>query len=122
MTRYDYIEERLKELNSEDLIAIHNDYCSANNYTDDEIFSMCEFDEICEGMTPTDIAQRIYYGDFNITDNYFVFNGYANFESFDYADDEKSPICISDIARYMDENDEDYEGILEEYDEDNEGA
>lgn len=123
MTRYDYIKEQLSQLSDADLIAVHNEYCYANSYEDDEIFDMCMFDEICNGMTPTDIAQRIYYGDFNITDNYFVYNGYENFESFDYTDDNKCPICISDIAQYMDDNDEDLStGILDGYEEDDEDA
>jgi len=110
---------------TEDLVAIHNEYVTSTNHYDDEIFGMDMFDELCNGMSPTDIAQRIYYGDFNITDAYFRFNGYANFESFDYADDEKSGIYTNEIATYIDENEETFgndeiDELLDEWEEEHE--
>lgn len=46
------------------------------------LYNMDDFDEIIgEGYTPTELAQRIFFGDFNINDDYFYFNGYGNLES-----------------------------------------
>ena len=46
------------------------------------LYNMDDFDEIIgEGYTPTELAERIFFGDFNINDDYFYFNGYANLES-----------------------------------------
>ena len=45
------------------------------------LYNMCDFDVMMEGYTPTELAQRIYFGDFNPNDDYFYFNGYANLES-----------------------------------------
>ena len=45
------------------------------------LYNMDDFDTIMEGYTPTELAQRIFFGDFNINDDYFYFNGYANLES-----------------------------------------
>ena len=45
------------------------------------LYNMEDFDEMMEGYTPTELAQRIFFGDFNINDDYFFFNGYANLES-----------------------------------------
>ena len=45
------------------------------------LYNMDDFDEMMEGYTPTELAQRIFFGDFNINDDYFYFNGYANLES-----------------------------------------
>lgn len=45
------------------------------------LYNMDDFDEMMEGYTPTELAQRIFFGDFNINDDYFFFNGYANLES-----------------------------------------
>ena len=46
------------------------------------LYNMDDFDEIIgKGYTPTELAQRIFFGDFNINDDYFYFNGYANLES-----------------------------------------
>lgn len=101
MTRYEKIRAALDELSAEEKIALHNDYCDGDDY----IFSMDEFDEIMDGRTPSDIAGRIFYGKFNPWDDYFQFNGYANLESFnDYNVDDY--VFLSDIATYMDRNDE----------------
>ena len=45
------------------------------------LYNMDDFDEMMEGYTPTELAQRIFFGDFNPNDDYFFFNGYANLES-----------------------------------------
>ena len=45
------------------------------------LYNMDDFDEMMEGYTPTELAQRIFFGDFNPNDDYFGFNGYANLES-----------------------------------------
>lgn len=79
-----------------DAVALHNEYCYENNNYDDEIIEMERFDEICEGMTPSDIARSIFYGDFNPNHDYFHFNGYGNFESTDRPTDWIYP---GDIAR-----------------------
>ena len=45
------------------------------------LYNMDDFDEVMRGYTPTELAQRIFFGDFNINHDYFFFNGYANLES-----------------------------------------
>ena len=45
------------------------------------LYNMDDFNEIMEGYTPTELAERIFFGDFNINDDYFYFNGYGNLES-----------------------------------------
>ena len=52
---------------------------SFENYV---LYNMDDFDEIIgEGYTPTELAERIFFGDFNPNGDYFFFNGYANLES-----------------------------------------
>ena len=46
------------------------------------LYDMDDFDMVIgEGYTPTELAERIYFGDFNPNDDYFYFNSYANLES-----------------------------------------
>ena len=45
------------------------------------LYNMCDFDVMMEGYTATELAERIYFGDFNPNGDYFYFNGYANLES-----------------------------------------
>ena len=100
MKTYDEKVEAIKNIiegmDDSDAIALHNEYCYETNNYDDEIIEMERFDEICEGMTPSDIANHIFYGDFNPNHDYFHYNGYGNFESTDYPTDWIYP---GDIAR-----------------------
>lgn len=100
MKTYDEKVEAIKNIiegmDESDAVALHNEYCYETNNYDDEIIEMERFDEICEGMIPSDIANHIFYGDFNPNHDYFHFNGYGNFESTDYPTDWIYP---GDIAR-----------------------
>lgn len=90
------IRSIIEDMDDSDAVALHNEYCYKTNDYDDEIIEMERFDEICEGMTPSDIARSIFYGDFNPNHDYFHYNGYGNFESTDCPTDWIYP---SDIAR-----------------------
>ena len=90
------IKNIIEDMDESDAVALHNEYCYETNDYDDEIIEMERFDEICEGMTPSDIARSIFYGDFNPNHEYFHYDGYGNFESTDYPTDWIYP---GDIAR-----------------------
>ena len=85
------------EIDDIQLKQIWNDYC--DTYCgDDFVYDMDEFDDIMSNSTPTDIADRIFYGDFKPCHKYFKFNVYANLVSSDYLED---LIHISDLAEYI---------------------
>ena len=90
------IKNIIEGMGESDVVALHNEWCYETNNYDDEIIEMERFDEICEGMTPSDIANHIFYGDFNPNHSYFHFNGYGNFES---TSDPTDWIYPGDIAR-----------------------
>lgn len=96
------IKEYLENLSDYELFALWNEY-QGENY-DDCIYYMEELDEICESMNPTDLANKIFYGDFNPNDTYFIFDGYANLESSDNLDD---LIDVDDLAQFIYDNDDD---------------
>lgn len=97
------IMEILDDLTDEELITIWNDY----SY--DTVYTMDEFDEICNGLTPSDIALKSFYGDFNPDNEYWSFNGYGNFKSSDYLEDF---INTEELAKHIVESEDDY-GITE---------
>ena len=119
MTKTEMIKDLLENMSESQLYIIANEYFDKTNYYDDRIYDMDEFDEIMSGMSPSDIATKIFYGDFRPNDNYFKFDGYANLESFDYISDE---VDLEEIADYIVDNDEDFDdsGIREILDEENE--
>ena len=122
MEKFELVKEILDNMSESDLFWLYKEYvCQAQLY-DDEIFDMNEFDEIMCASTPTDIALKIFYGDFRPNDNYFKFDGCANLQSFDYISDE---VDLEEIADYIVDNDEDFDNsdireILGEDDEEDE--
>lgn len=48
---------------------------------DKAIYSMDEFNDIMYGMSPWDVMCRVCFGDINLNDDYFIFNGYGNIET-----------------------------------------
>lgn len=102
------IKEIIEEMSTDDKIALWNRYCNEDSRADDFIYSIEYFDEIMSGREPLDIARTCYFGDFDPTHKYFWFNGYANLESDDWIDGEKSPFYINELADYIIENEEDF--------------
>lgn len=106
------LEDYIGSLDADEIIALHNTYCVNTNHYDDIIYSMDEFDEemrmAIEGRDdgPWWLACRLFYGDFNPTDDYFVFNGNGNLDSYPkYRIIDE--IYTSDIIAHIIENDDD---------------
>ena len=95
----------IEEMETADLIQLHNEYCMAVNASDNYIFSMDDLDMICQGKDAYWIACRTYFGNFNASDDYIMFNGYGNFQTLnDYS--VKDYIYIDEIADYIISNDD----------------
>ena len=69
------IHEALLDLGDE-LVAVWNEYCSKNNYMEDYVYQMYEFDEHYEGCTPTQIVTALA-DDFDINQDFFRFTRYG---------------------------------------------
>lgn len=97
------IKEAIEEMNPEELLMLHNNYCEACNYMDDYIYFMDDFDEIMSGMKPWEIARAAFYGErFNPCDDYFYFNAYGNLESLRCAEDADDEVIFTgDIAEHI---------------------
>lgn len=122
MTTTEMIKDLLENMSESKLFTIYNEYLDKTEYYDDRIYDMEEFDEMMDGMSPSDIALKIFYGDFRPNDHYFKFDGYDNLQSFDYISDE---VDLEEIADYIIDNDEDFDNsdireILGEDDEEDE--
>ena len=119
MTKTEMIKDLLENMSESQLYTIVNEYFDKTEYYDDRIYDMEEFDEMMDDMLPSDIAIKIFYGDFRPNDNYFKFDGYDNLQSFDYISDE---VDLEEIADYIVDNDEDFDNsdireILDQEDE-----
>lgn len=102
------VRELLEDMYENDLLKIWNEF---SQY--DTIFTSEEFDEICGGMTPTEIAMKSFYGDFNPNHDFWTFNGYENFKSSDFLVD---LIYLDDLVDDICDNYNTYDNYkLEEY-------
>ena len=99
MTKREKLIDYINSMNTDEIVALHNDYCEAAGYEDDRIYSMLDLDELLEGRTPGDILCMSFHGSFNPYHDFFWFNGYGNLKSADYITD--MPIFATDIANYI---------------------
>lgn len=108
------IEEILYGMNTPELVSAWNDFCSNADRYDDFVFynDEDELNEQLSGLSAYEILCRAHYGDYDLTDDYACWNGYANLNSFNFSNDEKSPIYIPEMVDYIIDN-EDSLGISE---------
>lgn len=105
-TKQRAIEEILDNLGDNDIVDVNNAYQDCIN-GDKYIYSTDDFDDLMSGQSPTEIANRVAFGDYNPYHMWFWFNGYGNIVSGDYPD-RADGWFASDISEYAVENDEDF--------------
>lgn len=87
MTREQAIRNYVEHLIGDDLVYLLQHMSAYDGCFDGDIYyDMDEFDEFMSNYTPMEIAQMIWFGEFNPNDAYFRFNGYGNLESADWHD------------------------------------
>ena len=124
---YKAVRDFLDDCSDEALMEIARDINSYNGDCDSLTwYDMDEFDEFCSGMSPLDIARTIFYGDFNPNDDYFQYDGYANFVScsypeFDDCDKDEMVDSMKNIPfQYLSDDIKDVLNELEEEEEEEE--
>ena len=121
MERIDRIKDALTDMGDSTIAWIWNEYCDKVKYTDDQIFSMGDFDELNYHRAPIDIANDVSRGNFNPNDEWFRYTiwGIESGDAEDFVD-------YDALAEYIDEYDEDFgdsdlrEALEEEEEEDEE--
>ena len=70
-----------------DLAAAYSEYMSEElNDPDSALYDVDELDEILYGLSPIDIMNKVFYGDYAPSAEFFTFDGYGNIESVDARD------------------------------------
>lgn len=112
------IKEYLTDLTDLDLVNTWNEYAREHD-SDNEIYNNDEefFEVFFSGRT-MDAIRAVSYGDYRYQDEYIKFNGYANLETFNNAEDH---IDITELAEAIMDNPQDFYDIeLEEEEEEEE--
>lgn len=89
----------LADFNMHDLIALWNEYASAqvmDSYKYDSVEDVAE----TTGMEGVELARAVFYGDVKSWNYPVFFNGYANLETLD---NDNSPIDLDELAKWMKE-------------------
>ena len=122
-TKVQAIINAINEMPESELVRLNNLYCQSANYSDNEIFENDEdfFETFFSGEV-LKAVQAVSYGEYNYSDNYVIFNGYGNLDSFSYMSTDKLCELVPTIAEYVADNEEDFEGLFEglEYSEEEE--
>ena len=99
------LQQVIEQLKQDDntLLQAYSEYASNNNYdsvydNDDESINMMFADS-------HEALRAAFYGDYNHSHAYFTFNGYGNLQSFEYLDDDNSPIDIEELAQWIVDSD-----------------
>ena len=84
MSKTEQVIQVLMQMSVDDIRSIVTDINNTNgNLYHLQVNCMDDFNEILQGYTPMEIADKIYFGDFNPNDSYFRFDDIENLESFD---------------------------------------
>jgi len=103
--------DSLKDMDAEKLIDMWNEYCSEDS-SDDHI-SILNEDFIDEHFDrPSEAVRAATAGEFNWADTYVYLDGYANMQTFEYTDGEKSPIDFDALFDWI-ERTKDSDEIIE---------
>lgn len=105
--------EQLEEAYTNDLVEVHNLYCSLIDDRDNEIqhndlggLQML----LGDGEDYITFALKVFHGDYNPNHDYVKLDGYANLESFN---DPTEHICNSDMVDTIMENLREFEYLLD---------
>lgn len=104
MNKIKAISQYIKDYwSNEDIIQAWNVYCNDKNM-DDYVYGNDEwfFEEMFEKAD--DAVRAVCYGNYEYQDEYVVFNGYGNLDTFDDWEDEKSPIDLDILVNYLIKN------------------
>lgn len=114
------LHEVLQDLGAHGFVSVWNEYCDANNYADDRLYSMSEFDEHFQNSTPLEIIKAL--GDeFCVDEDWFAYTLYG----INSSDDPFDLVCEDDLIKSIIQSQNSYgsreiQDILDEDDEEDE--
>ena len=106
------IRDILNDMDRDDLVQLHNEYTEYNNNLDDQIYSMNEFEELVAMDRPFMEVYSQLNSDFDINDEYFWYDGYANISTGDADKAINEKVDYSSIESWI----EDDPTVVERYD------
>lgn len=113
------IIEIINNMTSDQLVELNNKYCEELNYSDSDIYNNDEdFFNTFFRNEPMEVVRATFYGDYDFTHDYVIFNGYGNLETFNYMDTDRLVDSVERMAEEIADRIEDFEDIIRLTDED----
>lgn len=103
MNKIDAIVDIIDNWETHDLVTAWNERCEEQDLYDERIEDMYSFDELYDGMKPTEIADMLHNASFCTGDDYFEFNRHGNISSFSYVSD-SDWFDMDELAEFIAEN------------------
>jgi hypothetical protein len=102
----------INEMNENQLIELHNTYCDFCNYSDSHIYSNDEdfFENL--GWSGLRVAQAVFYGDYNYSHNWVTFNGYGNFQTYNFFTADNLIESVKNMAEHIADNYNDFSHLF----------
>jgi hypothetical protein len=103
----------IRQMSGVELIELNNRYCIEFGYIDNEIFVNDEefFNTFYDGK-PMEVARATFYGDYNFSHEFVVFNGYGNLDSFNHMDVSKLVDSVDVMAESIEESFDAFEDLF----------
>lgn len=113
------IIEIMNNMTSDQLVELNNKYCQELNYDSGEIYINDEdfFNTFFEN-NPMEVARATFYGEYNFSHDYVIFNGYGNLVTFNYMDTDRLVDSVETMAEEIAYRIEDFEDVIRLTDED----
>ena len=70
----------------DNILDIYNDYASDTNNEQILINDDDSFEQLTDGLDALDIRNRLWFGKYDMSDAFIMFNGYGNIETLHYTD------------------------------------
>lgn len=114
-TRDELIQDlmiEIKEMDSSEIFDLNNRFCDSAKYSCDELF--INDDEFFEMFFPKaiDAVRAVHFGDYNLSHDFVMFDGYGNLQSYSYLDFNNLPDMPLNIAEYIADNFHEFSDLL----------
>lgn len=92
-------------MNDDDFVDLWNSYCGSDYRSGENIYYMCEFDDLMRSYSPVEILESVD-DDFSTYDDYFSRDPY--WECFSSFNDPLEKVDLDELIDYIIDNDDDF--------------
>ena len=85
------------------VLRLWNEYCMDNNMFDDQVYD--NDDVFMSQFTQMEVAQKVYYGNYDYHDSWITFNGMGNFQTFAFTSELYEYLPLQEMIDWYNQED-----------------